>query len=72
MKWTCEGSVRGCCGVKHKSHEAAEQHCAADNASATRGTSSGSLTRPYSDRMPVPVDAEAIAEAEAMREGGGL
>jgi hypothetical protein len=48
--YTCQGSVRGDCGIKHRTREAAEAHCEADRQSVRKLNSSGSLTRSYSDR----------------------
>lgn len=62
MKWTCEGSVRGCCGINHRSHAAALAHCADDD----RNCKTGHGHNAYSDRSPEPVDAEAKAEAKQM------
>lgn len=50
--WTCVGSVRGCCGVKHRTLEAAEKHCDQDAAAIRRAYPSTFPTRAYSDRRP--------------------
>jgi len=54
MKWTCEGSVRGSCGINHRSHDAAMKCCERDHASIRRAYPSTFPTRAYSDRHPVP------------------
>ena len=49
--WTCSGPVRGECGVNHRTHDAAERHCAKDRRDVKRGHGGAA----YSDRRPVPV-----------------
>jgi hypothetical protein len=66
MKWTCEGDVRGRCGVMHRSYDAAEQHCAQDQAGVRRASPSTFPTQAYSDRRPVPVDEEAREQQAEM------
>jgi hypothetical protein len=66
MKWTCDGDVRGGCGVMHRTRDAAEQHCAQDQAGVRRAYSSEFPTRAYSDRHPVPVDDEAQQQQAEM------
>lgn len=53
--WTCSGSVRGCCGKKHHSREAADSHISQDNRGcATQGG--------YSDRHITPGNVAAELE----------
>jgi hypothetical protein len=49
-RWTCKGSVRGSCGIKHRSRGAAERCCDKDGRDCDAG-SPGS----YSDRKPCKV-----------------
>ena len=65
MKYTCEGSVRGKCGIIHRTRAAAEAHCDADHRACRALNGSGSLTQSYSDRRVVPMDDEAKAHAES-------
>jgi hypothetical protein len=46
--YTCRGSVRGCCGVKHRTYGAARAHCEQDHRDVVKGNGRGS----YSDRQP--------------------
>lgn len=48
--WTCEGSVRGACGVAHRSEAAARRCCDRDAIAVRRGNPGGGA---YSDRVPV-------------------
>lgn len=48
--WTCEGSVRGACGVAHRSEAAARRCCDRDASAVRRGNPGGGA---YSDRRPV-------------------
>ena len=48
-KWTCQGSVRGECGVIHRTREAADRCCLQDHNGCHR-------TGGYSDRRPVRLD----------------
>jgi hypothetical protein len=64
MKWTCKGDVRGGCGIIHRTREAAGKCCDADHRAVKRGHPSSNA---YSDRHPVPVDAEARRAEERMR-----
>jgi len=50
--WTCEGSVRGECGKRHRSEDAAAAHCREDGRAVKRGHGSSA----YSDRRPVERD----------------
>jgi hypothetical protein len=50
--YTCHGDVRGFCGVRHKTAEAAQDHCDRDMASVKRGHGSDA----YSDRSVVDAD----------------
>ena len=45
--YRCEGDVRGSCGVRHRTLEAAARCCARDQRACRGATSSG-----YSDRLP--------------------
>lgn len=47
--WTCEGSVRGECGVKHRTESAAADHCRKH----MRDVKAGHGPNAYSDRRPV-------------------
>lgn len=47
--WTCEGSVRGDCGVQHRTEDAAQEHCEQDERNDERVNGDSS----YSDRRPV-------------------
>lgn len=58
--WTCIGSVRGACGVKHRSEDAARACCARDHA----GCRSQGATA-YSDREPVE---RTITRVEPVRQ----
>lgn len=51
-EYLCWGSVRGSCGVRHASGEAALRHCQQDNQDVKRGNSRDA----YSDRSPTPYD----------------
>lgn len=66
MKWTCEGSVRGSCGIQHRSYEAAQKCCERDQTKVRSAYPSQFPTRAYSDRAPVPVDDEAKQQADEM------
>lgn len=46
--WTCEGSVRGDCGTRHRTEQAAIEHCLRDHRAVQRGHGESS----YSDRRP--------------------
>jgi len=60
--WTCEGPVRGCCGIHHRTPEAAERCCEADQRAVRRAYPSTFPTRAYSDRAVVHVaDGEHTA-----------
>ncbi len=48
-KYTCVGSVRGCCGIKHRSLETALKCCDRDQKDCRSA-------RGYSDRRPVSLD----------------
>jgi len=65
MKWTCKGSVRGACGIAHRTRKAAEACCKRDQA-AVRPARLYKHTwygeGPYSDRQPVALDDEARQE----------
>ncbi len=64
-KWSCSGSVRGSCGITHRSFKAAQACCDKDHRAVTKGQWSGALTRAYSDRAPYPIDGwDAVSEAE--------
>ncbi len=58
--WTCEGSVRGGCGVRHRSEAAAQEHCRRDDRAVKRGNGRNS----YSDRMPVEHDISPAPGSE--------
>lgn len=64
MKWTCEGSVRGCCGITHRSYTTAKKCCDRDFDNIRRYYSNNS----YSDRYPVPLDEEAKEEWKTLDE----
>lgn len=53
--WTCYGEVRGCCGVLHRTRQAAERHCARDQAGVRSRYPATFPTLAYSDRYPVPI-----------------
>lgn len=68
--WTCEGSVRGECGKRHRTEDAAVAHCREDDRAVKRGHGSSA----YSDRRAVERDtppppgsemAERLAAAQA-------
>lgn len=59
MKYECYGSVRGSCGVVHRSREAAERHCQEDHAAIRRRYPLTFPTSAYSDRSPRALDDEA-------------
>ena len=63
MKWTCIGSVRGSCGIAHRTREASQAHCRQDN----RDCKVGCGQNAYSDRYPHPLDAEAEAADDRER-----
>lgn len=46
VRWTCNGSVRGCCGITHRTLEAAMACCAKDQQGCARQGG-------YSDRKPM-------------------
>lgn len=48
--WTCEGDVRGGCGIAHRSKDAAWRCCDRDAIAVRRGNPGGGA---YSDRRPV-------------------
>lgn len=50
--WTCEGSVRGECGTRHRTVDAATAHCREDDRDVKRGHGETA----YSDRRPVERD----------------
>lgn len=50
-KWTCRGSIRGECGVTHRSAAAAEAHCARDGRDCREAGG-------YSDRTPTLVEPD--------------
>ena len=80
LYYTCCGSVRGYCGVHHRSIEAAGRCCAQDARDVRRGHGGGA----YSDRAPVAVEGGVEGGVErgltddeddramAAREGGAL
>lgn len=68
MKWTCKGSVRGECGITHRSYESAARCCARDGAAVRRAYPGTYPTQAYSDRAPVPMDAEAEQDARLRAE----
>ncbi len=47
--WTCDGAVRGGCGVKHRTEAAAVEHCRRD----ARDVRAGHGANAYSDRRVV-------------------
>jgi len=49
--FTCAGSVRGECGKRHRTYEAAERCCVKDDRAVRRGHGPNA----YSDRRPVLV-----------------
>ncbi len=49
MFWVAEGAVRGSCGHKHRTAEAAAKCAAADDRAVKRGHGGNA----YSDRRPV-------------------
>jgi len=49
--WTCEGRVRGICGIRHRTEAAAVACCKTDNRAVKRGHG----PRAYSDRVAVLV-----------------
>ncbi len=53
MHWTCTGDVRGNCGHRHRTLEAAERCCMADHAGVRHAYPSTFPTLAYSDRHPV-------------------
>lgn len=64
-RWTCEGSVRGCCGRSHKTRESAADHCSRDQANCA-GITGGNA---YSDRSIVAEnDAAELIDALAIRD----
>lgn len=66
MKFTCEGNVRGCCKIKHRSLDAAEICCAKDGSKIRFAYPNTFPTQSYSDRRPVPLDNEAKVLLSAM------
>lgn len=52
--------MRGSCGTRHRTEEAAAEHCRQDNRDVKRGHGSGS----YSDRHPVEHDTPPRPGAE--------
>lgn len=64
MKYTCEGSVCGTCGVVHRSLKAAQDCCDKHHKAIRHEYPSTFPTRAYSDRVPVGLDDEAKAELE--------
>ncbi len=62
-KWTCSGSVRGGCGITHRSYGAAERCCERDGRQCRDGGG-------YSDRSPIARDdaTRAAVRAEEERE----
>lgn len=65
--WTCRGSVRGGCGVNHRSYAAARACCERDGRDVKRGHGAAS----YSDRYPAPVnDAARAAHADEVQRAG--
>lgn len=66
MKFTCEGSVCGRCGIIHRTLKAA-QNCCDRHHKAIRSEYPATFpTKAYSDRLPTPLDDEAKAELEAV------
>lgn len=59
--WTCEGSVRGSCGTRHRTEEAAARHCRDDDRMVKRGHGRTA----YSDRVPVEHTAPSAENDEA-------
>lgn len=57
--WTCTGSVRANCGIKHMSLDAARACCNRDHAGCKRQSRNG-----YSDRVPIPCNEAALAERD--------
>lgn len=51
--WTCEGDVRGGCGIRHRTEGASQACCDRDTRNVKRGHSGGA----YSDRRPVRKEA---------------
>ena len=51
--WTCEGSVRGGCSIKHRSEAAAVKCCEKDQRDIRRAYPGTFPTQAYSDRRPV-------------------
>jgi len=49
--YTCDGAVRGSCGVEHHTLDACQAHCAADQRACRRLSPTA-----YSDRAPVSSD----------------
>ena len=62
--YTCQGSVRGGCGVHHRTHLAAYRHCRRDILDCASLSRPGSLTRTYSDRHVVAVGREEGREED--------
>jgi len=65
MKFTCRGSVRGGCGIQHRTLEAAERCCQRDAAAIRRAYPSTFPAQAYSDREIIALDIEA---EEALRD----
>lgn len=59
MKFTCSGSIRGNCGIIHKSFIAATKCIDKEYNAINKLNFSGSLTRCYSDREIIGLDKEA-------------
>ena len=49
-RWVCRGSVRGACGTRHRTLDAARRCCARDASAVKRYHGQGA----YSDRYPHP------------------
>lgn len=58
--YTCRGSVRGACGVTHKSIDTAIKCCAQDDRDVKRGHGGNA----YSDRRVVRSDGADLTEHE--------
>jgi len=60
ITYTCIGSVRGACGVTHRTLDAARRCCARDAGGIHRAYPSTYPTRAYSDREPIASDGSEI------------
>lgn len=59
---TCRGSVRGSCGIRHRSLAAARRCCERDAGGVRSAYPSTYPTRSYSDRSPVGLTAAGRRE----------